>query len=213
MLDTASRPMLHERRSQIHRVAPSAGRPSQAEAEEAVRTLLAWAGDDPARPGLRDTPARVVRAYSEWFCGYRQDADEILARTFDEVAGYDDIVSLHDIPFESHCEHHMAAIRGVVHIAYIPDGRVVGISKLARLADVYSRRLQIQERMTAEIGKALEDALQPKGVAVVVKAVHDCMTSRGVHKHAPSLVTRYFSGEFQTSDMKDRFLRGVIQAS
>lgn len=182
-------------------------RPSQAQAEEAVRTLLAWAGENPARPGLRDTPARVVRAYREWFSGYDKEPGEILARTFDEVAGYDDVVSLLDIPIESHCEHHLAAIRGVAHIAYIPDGRVVGISKLARLADAFARRLQIQERMTAEIGSALEQALKPKGVGVTIKAAHDCMSSRGVHKHGAALVTHYFSGEFENAAMRDRFLR------
>ena len=184
-----------------------ATRPSQLQAENAVRTLLAWAGDDPARPGLRDTPARVVRAYREWFSGYAQDPAEILARTFDEVAGYSEVVSLRDIPIESHCEHHLAAIRGVAHIAYIPNGRVVGISKLARLADAFSKRLQIQERLTAEIGVALEQALKPKGVAVMIKAAHDCMSSRGVHKHGASLVTEHFTGDFLDPAMRDRFLR------
>ena len=209
MLDTVSRPTPHAHKSTIHLVSRIDQRPSQADAERAVRTLLAWTGDDPDRPGLCDTPERVARAYREWFSGYSEDPDEILARTFDEVAGYSEMVSLQDIPIESHCEHHLAAIRGVAHIAYIPNGRVVGISKLARLADVFARRLQIQERMTAQIGKALEDALEPKGVAVVIRAAHDCMSSRGVHKHGPALVTHYFSGEFEKTELRESFLRTV----
>jgi GTP cyclohydrolase I len=182
-------------------------RPTEAQAHAAIRTLLAWAGDDPARAGLRDTPARVARAYREWFCGYAQDPVEILARTFDEVAGYHEPVILRDIPIESHCEHHMAAIRGVAHIAYIPNGRVVGISKLARLADAYAKRLQIQERLTAEIGTALQQVLKPKGVAVAINATHDCMTTRGVRKHGGSLVTYHFSGAYEEPEMRERFLR------
>lgn len=202
MLQLASRRM-----PQVEDGAPHGPRPSQLQAENAVRTLIAWAGDDPARPGLRDTPGRVARAYREWFSGYAQDPAEILARTFDEVAGYSEVVSLRDIPIESHCEHHLAAIRGVAHIAYIPNGRVVGISKLARLADAFSKRLQIQERLTAEIGVALEQALKPKGVAVMIKAAHDCMSSRGVRKHGASLVTQHFTGDFLKPAMQDRFLR------
>lgn len=209
MLDTQTCLMPATHRSATRAFASASDFPSQAQAEDAVRTLLAWAGDDPSRPGLRDTPARVVRAYNDWFSGYRQNAKDILARTFDEVAGYTDIVSLQDIPIESHCEHHLAAIRGVAHIAYIPDRRVVGISKLARLADAFSKRLQIQERMTAEIGKTLQEALEPKGVAVVIKATHDCMSSRGVHKHGSALVTRYFSGAFEDTVAQDRFLQTV----
>lgn len=209
MLDTAYRPTLRSRRAVTSLRTPVDLRPSQAQAEDAVRTLLAWAGDDPGRPGLCDTPARVARAYREWFSGYGEDPDEILARTFDEVAGYSGVVSLQDVPIESHCEHHLAAIRGVAHIAYIPDGRVVGISKLARLADAYSKRLQIQERLTAEIGRALEQSLRPKGVAVAIKATHECMSSRGVRKHGASLITHHFSGEFQEAAMRDRFLRMV----
>lgn len=207
MLQLASRRMPQVEDGAVAAFAPHGPRPSQLQAENAVRTLIAWAGDDPARPGLRDTPGRVARAYREWFSGYAQDPVEILARTFDEVAGYSEVVSLRDIPIESHCEHHLAAIRGVAHIAYIPNGRVVGISKLARLADAFSKRLQIQERLTAEIGVALEQALKPKGVAVMIKAAHDCMSSRGVHKHGASLVTEHFTGDFLDPAMRDRFLR------
>lgn len=173
-------------------------RPSRSEAEEAVRTLIRWAGDDPRREGLLDTPARVARAYREWFSGYGENADAVLKRTFDEVGGYSEAVLLRDISVESTCEHHMAAIRGRAHIAYLPNGRVVGISKLARLVDVLSRRLQIQERLTAEIAAALERSLQPLGVAVVVEAQHECMSSRGVRKHGAMLVTRTFAGVYRT---------------
>jgi GTP cyclohydrolase I len=178
----------------LRRPAPRA---SRAEAEAAVRTLISWAGDDPAREGLLDTPGRVVRAYEEWFAGYALDPAEVLERTFGEVAGYDDLVLLRDIPLESTCEHHMAAIRGVAHVAYLPRDRVVGISKLARLVDAYARRLQIQERLTAEIAAALDDALRPRGVAVVIEAAHECMSSRGVRKHGGALVTRRFLGVFE----------------
>ena len=172
-------------------------RPTRSEAEEAVRTLIRWAGDDPAREGLRDTPARVVRAYREWFAGYGENPDSLLARTFDEVGGYAEAVLLRDIAVQSTCEHHMAAIRGLAHIAYLPNGRVVGISKLARLVDALSRRLQIQERLTAEIAAALERTLKPLGVAVVVEARHECMSSRGVRKHGALLVTRSFGGAYE----------------
>src|SRR6186997_3192546 len=159
-----------------------ASRPTRATAENAIRTLIQWAGDDPDREGLRGTPARVVRAYEEWFAGYFEDPREYLQRTFEEVAGYDEIVLLRDIRFESHCEHHIAPIIGKVHIAYLPNNRVVGISKLARLVEVYAKRLQIQEKMTAQIANTLDEVLQPKGVAVVIEAAHQCMTTRGVHK-------------------------------
>lgn len=172
-------------------------RPSRAEAETAVRTLIGWAGDDPRREGLAATPGRVVRAYEEWFAGYGQDPAEILERTFGEVAGYGEMVLLRDIPVESVCEHHMAAIRGVAHVAYVPRQRVVGISKLARLVDVYARRLQIQERLTAEIAQELERTLKPRGAAVIIEAAHECMSSRGVRKHGASLVTRSFTGVFE----------------
>ncbi|NNM75215.1 GTP cyclohydrolase I FolE [Enterovirga aerilata] len=176
---------------------PPAGRPSRAEAEEAVRTLIRWAGDDPGREGLAETPARVVRAFSDWFSGYGQDPAGYLRRTFEEVGGYDEIVVLKSIPFESHCEHHMAPIIGEVHIGYLPRNRVVGISKLARLVDAYARRLQIQERLTAEIADTLQEVLQPRGVAVVVESSHECMTTRGVHKRGVSMVTSRMLGAFR----------------
>ncbi len=177
---------------------PSSGssRPTRAEAEAAVRTMIRWAGDDPAREGLLATPARVVRAYEEWFAGYRQDPVSLLSRTFGEVGGYDDMVILRDIPLQSTCEHHMAAIRGVVHIAYLPRQRVVGISKLARLVEAFGRRLQIQERLTTEIADTLAQALQPRGVAVIVEASHACLSSRGVRLHDVSMQTRRLLGEF-----------------
>src|SRR3954469_1044594 len=164
-------------------------RPSRGEAETAVKTLIRWAGDDPQREGLRGTPGRVVRAYEEWFAGYFDDPREYLQRTFEEVAGYDEIVLLRDIRFESHCEHHIAPIIGRVHIGYLPRKRVVGISKLARLVDVYAKRMQVQEKMTAEIASCLNAVLKPFGVAVIVEAAHECMTTRGVHKSTVSMVT------------------------
>lgn len=172
-------------------------RPGRLEAEEAVRTLIRFLGDDPAREGLRQTPARVVRAYKEWFAGYDQDPDAILKRTFGDVGGYNDVVVLRDIPLESTCEHHMAPIRGRVHIAYMPSKRVVGISKLARLVEAYARRLQIQERLTAEIADVLDRVLCPRGVAVVIDAAHECMSSRGVRTHGASLITRAFRGVYE----------------
>ena len=184
-------------------------RPTRAEAEAAVRTLIGWAGDDPRREGLRDTPARVVRAYEEWFAGYAQEPAEILERTFGEVAGYDELVLLRDIPVESVCEHHMAAIHGVAHVAYLPSERVVGISKLARLVDAFGRRLQIQERLTAEIAGALERTLRPRGVAVVVEATHACMSSRGVRKAGASLVTRQFTGVFEEPERRREVLAAL----
>jgi GTP cyclohydrolase I len=172
-------------------------KPSRGEAEAAVRTLLRWAGDEPDRQGLAGTAARVVRAYEEWFSGYTQDPKEYLSRTFDEVAGYDEIVALRDIPFESHCEHHLAPIIGKAHIAYLPRRRVVGISKLARLVDVYAKRLQIKEEMTAEIANCLDKVLKPHGVAVVIEATHQCMTTRGVHKSGVSMLTSRMIGAFR----------------
>jgi GTP cyclohydrolase I len=172
-------------------------RPSRAEAEEAVRTLIRWAGDDPDREGLLDTPARVVRSYEEFFAGYQDDPAQILARTFSEVEGYDEIVALTDIRFESHCEHHMVPIIGKAHVAYLPNHRVVGISKLARLVEVYAKRLQIQEKMTVQIADTLNDILQPNGVAVVIEAAHQCMTTRGVHKDGVSMVTSRMLGAFR----------------
>jgi len=172
-------------------------RPTREEAEAAVRTLIRWAGDDPDREGLISTPSRVVRAYEEWFAGYNDHPRDYLKRTFEETGGYDEVVVLRDIRFESHCEHHMAPIVGRVHIGYLPRNRVVGISKLARLVDVYARRLQIQEKMTAEIAACLESVLKPHGVAVVTEAAHQCMTTRGVHKTGVTMVTSRMLGVFR----------------
>jgi GTP cyclohydrolase I len=166
-------------------------------AEEAVRTLLRWAGEDPAREGLLDTPGRVARAYRDWFSGYREDPRDYLARTFKEVAGYDELIVLRDIEFESHCEHHMAPIIGKVHVGYLPDGKVVGISKLARVVDAYARRFQVQEKMTAQIADCIADVLQPRGVGVVIEGAHECMTTRGVHKRGVSMVTSKMLGTFR----------------
>jgi len=175
-----------------------AAKPDQAEAEEAVRTLIRWAGDDPSREGLRETPARVARAYKEFFRGYGVDPEQVLKRTFEETDGYDEMIVLKDMRFESHCEHHMAAIIGRAHIAYLPSKRVVGISKLARLLDVYAKRLQIQEKLTAQIANTLNEVLQPRGVAVVIDASHQCMTTRGVHKPGTSMVTSRMLGAFRS---------------
>ena len=166
------------------------------QAEAAVRQLILWAGDDPEREGLRDTPRRVINAYREFFSGYNEDPAQILARTFEDVQGYNDMVLLRAIPFESHCEHHMVPIIGRAHIAYFPNRRVVGISKVARVLDVFARRLQTQEVMTRQIGEAIDMALQPHGVGVIIAAVHQCMTMRGVHKPGVETVTRYMSGVF-----------------
>jgi GTP cyclohydrolase I len=174
-------------------------RPSRAEAEAAVRTLLRWTGDDPNREGLLDTPARVVRAYEEFFQGYEIDPVDLLKRTFEETDGYDEMVLLRDVTFESHCEHHMVPIIGKAHVAYLPAKRVVGISKLARVIDVYAKRLQIQEKLTAQIANAIQDVLQPKGVAVVIEAQHQCMTTRGVHKPGVSMVTSRMLGAFRAN--------------
>lgn len=171
--------------------------PSRSEAEAAVRTLIRWAGDDPARPGLHDTPARVVRAYEEWFSGYHQDPLVVLKRKFDELDDYSGPVELRDIPLRSFCEHHMAAIHGKVHIAYIPFGCAVGISKLVRLVELFARRLQIQERLTSNIAGALQQALEPQGVAVVIEAEHACMTSRGVRSHSTKMVTKRMLGTYR----------------
>jgi GTP cyclohydrolase IA len=173
-------------------------KPSRPEAEDAVRTLIRWAGDDPNREGLKGTPGRVVRAYEEWFSGYSEDPRKYLHRTFEEIAGYDEMVLLRDVRFESHCEHHIAPIIGRVHIGYLPRSRVIGISKLARLVDAYARRLQVQEKMTAEIARCLEVGLKPHGVAVVVEAQHQCMTTRGVHKSEVTMVTSQMLGAFRS---------------
>jgi GTP cyclohydrolase IA len=189
-------------------------RPSRAEAEEAVRTLIRWAGDDPAREGLKGTPDRVVRSYEEFFAGYGEDPVAILERTFEEIEGYDEMVVLRDIRIESHCEHHMVPIVGRVHIAYLPDkrvvGRVVGISKLARVVDAYSKRLQIQEKLTAQIANTIERVLQPRGVAVVMEAGHECMTTRGVHKPGVTMVTSRMLGAFRESAVTRQEFLAVI---
>jgi GTP cyclohydrolase I len=193
-------------------------RPSRTEAEDAVRTLIRWAGDNPSREGLRSTPARVARAYEEWFSGYEDDPRIYLQRTFEEVAGYDEMVLLRNIRFESHCEHHLAPIIGRVHIGYLPRKRVIGISKLARLVDAFARRLQVQEKMTAEIAQCLSDGLKPHGVGVVVEAAHECMTTRGVHKTDVTMVTSRLLGVFRTqSQTRQEFLsalnlRGAIDS-
>ena len=183
---------------------------SRAHAEEAVRTLLRWAGEDPAREGLIDTPRRVVKAYGDWFSGYKDDPEAYLARTFEEVAGYDELIVLRDITFESHCEHHMAPIIGRAHVGYLPSGRVVGVSKLARVVDAYARRFQVQEKLTAQIADCIERVLEPRGVAVVVDAQHQCMTTRGVHKRGVSMVTSAMRGALR-EDARTRaeFLRFV----
>lgn len=183
-------------------------RPSRAEAEAAVCTLIRWAGDSPAREGLRDTPARVVRAYEEWFGGYARSPAKILGRRF-ERAGYDDLVLLRDIPLHSVCEHHMAPITGVAHVAYLPGEQVVGLSKLARLVDAYARRLQIQERLTVEIAEALQRELQPRGVAVVIRASHGCMTTRGVNVHGSEMITRRLLGAFDREPWRSDILAAM----
>ena len=185
-------------------------RPTRKEAEQAVRTLLHWAGDDPDREGLRDTPKRYVAAFEEWFAGYSVDPAETLSRTFEEVEGYDEMVVLRNVRFESHCEHHVAPIIGKAHIAYLPDHRVVGISKLARLVDAYGKRLQIQEKMTAQIANALNDVLQPKGVGVVIEASHGCMTTRGIHKSGLTMVTSQMIGAFRENDTTRREFLSAI---
>jgi GTP cyclohydrolase I len=185
-------------------------KPSRGEAEAAVRTLIRWAGDDPDREGLRATPARVVRAYEEWFAGYNDDPNAYLKRTFHETGGYDEVVVLRDIRFESHCEHHMAPVIGRVHIGYLPRNRVVGISKLARLVEVYARRLQIQEKMTAEIASCLESVLKPHGVAVVAEGTHQCMTTRGIHKPGVTMVTSRMLGVFRdNAETRQEFLAAI----
>ena len=182
-------------------------KPTRQQAEAAVHTLLRWAGDDPEREGLRDTPARVVRAYGDWFSGYGQDPDDYLTRTFEEIEGYDDMVILRDIHFESHCEHHLAPIIGRAHVGYLPTHRVVGISKLARVVEAYARRLQVQEKMNAQIANTIQRVLEPKGVAVVIEAAHQCMTTRGVHKTGVTMVTSTMLGAFrENSDTRREFL-------
>ena len=185
-------------------------RPSRDEAEAAVHTLLLWAGDDPDREGLVDTPARVTKAYEEWFAGYKEDPESYLSRTFEEVEGYDEMVVLRDIRFESHCEHHLAPIIGRVHIGYLPNKKVVGISKLARVIEAYARRLQVQEKLNAQIANCIQTVLEPKGVAVVIEATHQCMTTRGVHKPGVTLVTSNMLGAFRQDPMTRREFLTII---
>jgi GTP cyclohydrolase I len=185
-------------------------KPTEQQALDAVRTLIRWAGDDPDREGLRGTPGRVVRAYGEFFEGYTQDPVAYLSRTFEEVEGYDEMVVLRDIPLESHCEHHMVPFVGKAHIAYLPDHRVVGISKLARVLDVYARRLQIQEKLTRQVAEAIQEVLQPKGVGVVIEATHGCMTSRGVHKTGVKMVTSCLLGDFRDDPSTRREFLAMI---
>ncbi|MBV9824392.1 MAG: GTP cyclohydrolase I FolE [Alphaproteobacteria bacterium] len=198
------------RLDEISRHRQGTGKPTRDEALEAVRTLIRWAGDDPDREGLLATPDRVVRSFAEFFSGYGEDPEQLLQRTFEEMDGYDEIVLLKDIRFESHCEHHLAPIIGKVHIAYLPNNRVVGISKLARLVEVYAKRLQIQEKMTAQIANSLNQVLQPKGVAVVIEAAHQCMTTRGVHKPGVSMVTSRMLGVFRSDPTTRREVLSMI---
>ena len=198
------------RRASPDAVAPNRLAVTASEAEEAVRTLLRWAGDDPQREGLHDTPARVVRAYRDWFSGYLSDPADYLRRTFEEVEGYDEMIVLRGIEFESHCEHHMAPIIGRAHVGYLPTNKVVGISKLARVVDGYGRRFQVQEKMTAQIARCIDEVLRPRGVGVVIDASHQCMTTRGVHKRGVSMVTSKMLGAFR-DDARTRaeFLRFI----
>ena len=193
-----------------HAEGATSAHPTREEAEAAVRTLIRFAGDNPEREGLRDTPRRVVDSYTEFFAGYEMDPIEVLSRTFEEVYGYDDLVMVRDIRIESHCEHHMLPIIGVAHVAYLPGCRVVGISKLARVVDVFARRLQTQETMTAQIVEAIEVALKPRGVAVLIDALHQCMTMRGVHKTDASTITTRFTGRFaEDVDYRNRFMQMI----
>ncbi|MBM3627263.1 MAG: GTP cyclohydrolase I FolE [Alphaproteobacteria bacterium] len=205
-LDLAQQTQTRNDREEVSRLV----RPSRAEAEAAVRTLLRWTGDDPDREGLLDTPERVVRAYEEWFAGYNEDPVSILERTFEETEGYDEMVVLRDIRFESFCEHHVAPIIGVVHCAYLPNKRVVGISKIARVIELYAKRLQIQEKLTSQIANAIQDVLRPRGVAVVVRATHQCMTTRGIRKSGVSMVTSRMLGAFRNNESTRREFLSMI---
>ncbi|MFS2317060.1 GTP cyclohydrolase I FolE [Maricaulis sp. D1M11] len=188
-------------------------RPTREEAEAAVRTLIAWTGDDPDREGLLETPKRVVKAYEEWFSGYNDDPAKVLGKKFEDVQGYDDMVLLTNIDVESHCEHHIAPVLGVAHVAYLPTKAVVGISKIARVVEIFAKRLQTQETMTAQIADALTEAMEPLGVAVYVDAKHQCMTTRGVHHQNVSTITTTFTGQFKTdADLRNRFLRLIEKA-
>lgn len=194
----------------VTEVTPSSRGVSRKDAEAAVRTLLVWAGDDPGREGLIDTPSRVAKAFEEFFSGYDTEPTDLLKRTFEDVEGYSDIVLLRDITFQSHCEHHVVPITGTAHIAYLPKDRVVGISKLARVLDAYARRLQTQETMTAQVANCIEEALHPKGVAVIVKAKHQCMTTRGVNKPGVEMVTRTLTGVFRSDPSMERRLMDLM---
>ncbi|PMS35143.1 GTP cyclohydrolase I [Trinickia symbiotica] len=211
-----SEPMARTKASAAVDVDPSTrwlARPTREQAEDAVRVLLRWAGDDPDREGLRDTPARVTRAYEEFFSGYNVDPREILVRQFSEVDGYDEMVVLKDIRFESYCEHHMVPIIGRAHVAYLPKHRVVGISKLARLVDAFAKRLQIQEKMTVQIADTLNEILQPRGVGVILEAAHQCITTRGVHKPGVAMVTSRMLGSFRTDPSTRREFLSIVGTS
>jgi GTP cyclohydrolase I len=201
---------IHTPAAKLSKPQPDSQKPSRAEAEAAVRTLLMWAGEDPEREGLLDTPARVVRSYEEFFNGYAEDPIALLARTFEEIDGYDEMVVLRDIRVESHCEHHMVPIIGRAHVAYLPDVRVVGISKLARVVDAYAHRFQIQEKLTAQIANTINEVLQPRGVAVVIEANHQCMSTRGVHKPGASMVTSRMLGAFRDDPSTRREFLAMI---
>ena len=188
-------------KSKSKRHSSRAAKPTRQEAEAAIRVMLRWAGDDPNREGLRETPERVVKAFEEWFAGYSQDPDAYMRRTFEEVEGYDNMIVLKDIRFESHCEHHLAPIIGRAHVGYLPTNRVVGISKLARVVEAYARRLQVQEKMNAQIANTIQNVLRPRGVAVVIEATHQCMTTRGVHKTGVTMVTSTMLGDFRTNEI------------
>jgi len=209
----SDRLLLEARRPrQATRPKRSSAKPSRAEAEAAVRTLLRWAGDNPDREGLVGTPDRVVRAYEEFFSGYDVDPLTFLQRTFSEVDGYDEMIVLRDIRFESHCEHHLAPIIGRAHIGYLPNRRVVGISKLARVLEAYARRLQIQEKLTAQVANTIHDVLQPRGVGVIIDAAHQCMTTRGVHKPGMSMVTSHMLGSFRTDPSTRREFLAIVSS-
>ena len=189
---------------------PKPRKPNRKKAEEAIHTLLLWAGEDPRREGLLDTPKRVAKAYEDWFSGYKQDPVQYLKRTFEEVEGYDEMIVLRDISFESHCEHHMAPIIGKAHVGYLPNNKVVGISKLARVVEAFARRFQVQEKMTAQIANCIEDVLRPQGVGVVIEATHQCMTTRGIHKDGVSMVTSQMVGTFRKdARTRSEFLRMI----
>lgn len=204
--DTSKKPVL--------KAVPAHERPSREAAMEAVRTLIAWTGDNPNREGLKDTPKRVVDAYKEWFSGYDQDPSEALSRVFEDVSGYDDMVILREIDVESHCEHHIAPFIGKAYVAYMPTDRVVGISKIVKVVEIFAKRLQTQETMTAQIAKAIDEALKPRGTAIMIDAKHECMTTRGVHHADVSTITTQFTGEFKTNPaLQERFIRMIGRGS